>query len=385
MELLFPPPQVHEPPIKGKGKGWPALLKGILKQFPKVYQALKAVKEHWDFRDLLDRFTLSQVEEMKRSRVLVFHEWWLAHAYLEKVGRQEGQKVLLMSHSPVEWAREYADTLKSYAGPSLLWEVVYGLYAKKELRTWSSCDGLVAPSRHSLEGYFPGNGRKRIRELRVLELPTGVQELVPKRPLEEVRRTWGLPQEAMVLGFFGRRHPHKGYDIFYRLALLALGRMPELVFVSAGNGPLAPPPVPNLRHLGFLAGEELADAINACDLILVPNRVTYFDLVILEAMSLGKPVITTRIGGARSILAPGVYLVDHAQLGPEELLRLVAHLAQRREALSEAGRENRRVYEERYSLKAFARRHCQAAEALLEWARGGSCPDPFVSFTLSQA
>ena len=37
--------------------------------------------------------------------------------------------------------------------------------------------------------------------------------------------------------------------------------------------------------------------MNASDVVVIPNRNTYFDLVILEALSLGKIVITSNTGG----------------------------------------------------------------------------------------
>ncbi|WP_243028293.1 glycosyltransferase family 4 protein [Thermus albus] len=365
IKIMAPEIPLYEPRGENKGSARQSflVLKRLLRKVPLIYGFVIAVAGYSRFRDILSRFTQPQIAEMKFSKVLVFHEWRLAYTYLERIGRQRGQKIFLMSHSPVEWAREYADTLRLYAGSSLLSEVVYRFYVEKEIATWLSCDGLLAPSRHSLDGYFASYGRKRVEELQVIEVPTGVKELVPQRSPEETRKAWGIPQGAKVLGFFGRRHPHKGYDIFCELASAALREAPELVFVSAGDGPVSCPSLPNLVHLGFLREDRLADAIAACDIVIVPNRVNYFDLIILEAMSLGKSVITTRVGGAKSITSPGVSFLEKLDSGT--ILSTISELFLEELRLEEKGKANRLLYEQFYSLHAFGKRHLNLARSLL--------------------
>lgn len=333
---------------------------------PRIYGIIVTLIGYSRFRKLLNLFTEPQVSEMKSSQVLVFHEWRLAYAYLGKIGRQKGQRIFLMPHSPVEWTREYVESLKYYYGTHVLWEFVYRFYIQKETVTWQACDGIIVPSRYSLEAYFNGRLDKYIGSIPVIEIPTGIKELVAFRSPWETRRIWGISPEARVCGFFGRRHPHKGYDIFCQIAHLAFHLGHNLTFVSAGDGPLPWPNLPNFLHLGYLSGDEIANAISACDIVIVPNRVNYFDLIILEAMCLGKPVVTTKVGGAKHILSPGVFLVDLSESIADELESwLFNHLASNQDTLSAAGRANRLVYEKQFSAKAFGERHRKLALDLL--------------------
>ena len=43
--------------------------------------------------------------------------------------------------------------------------------------------------------------------------------------------------------------------------------------------------------------DEPHSLTNASDCLVVPNRQTYFDLVILEGLSLGIPIVTSMTGG----------------------------------------------------------------------------------------
>jgi glycosyltransferase involved in cell wall biosynthesis len=51
------------------------------------------------------------------------------------------------------------------------------------------------------------------------------------------------------------------------------------------------------RFLGFQGNGTLKDLYRPCDVVCVPSRNEPFGIVILEAWSAGKPVISTRNGG----------------------------------------------------------------------------------------
>jgi glycosyltransferase involved in cell wall biosynthesis len=51
------------------------------------------------------------------------------------------------------------------------------------------------------------------------------------------------------------------------------------------------------RFLGFQTNGALADLYKSCDVVCVPSRNEPFGIVILEAWSAGKPVVSTKNGG----------------------------------------------------------------------------------------
>jgi glycosyltransferase involved in cell wall biosynthesis len=60
------------------------------------------------------------------------------------------------------------------------------------------------------------------------------------------------------------------------------------------------------RFLGWRGGEALVDIYRSTDIVCVPSRNEPFGIVILEAWSAGKPVVTSMNGGPGEFVWHGV-------------------------------------------------------------------------------
>lgn len=117
---------------------------------------------------------------------------------------------------------------------------------------------------------------------------------------EPVRSRLGLQEDQFVLLFVGNHFRHKGG----RYALDVLERLPDrvvLVFVGADAPENVPDPkglLPRLvqsRRVIFTGVDpETWKYYGAADAVLLPSLYESFGLVVLEAMAVGLPVITTR-------------------------------------------------------------------------------------------
>ncbi|MFN4074075.1 MAG: glycosyltransferase [Thermus sp.] len=311
-------------------------------------------------------FTNEQIDSLRKGKVIVFHDYRLAFSYMRSHSMHPEQAILLMSHSPTDASSEKVEDWRSIFGDSAIWKEVYEKLVRFEFETFLKVKGVIAPCRNSLEGYFLDfpRGRNLLKSLAIYEVKTGVRGLNAVHSRREIRERWGIAPDDKVVGYFGRRHHHKGFDLFVRLAELAYERgYTGVWFVSAGKGYLpSPSHLPNYLDLGYLT-EQLADAVAAVDLVVVPNRFSYFDLFILEAMSLEKVVLTSRVGGNVCFDAPGVLLVN--ELSAESLLQAIEELLSNDRLREFLGRKNREVFEKEYNLPAFAKRHLLLAETLL--------------------
>ena len=90
----------------------------------------------------------------------------------------------------------------------------------------------------------------------------------------------------------------------HRYLLEAAAQIPEAQFVLTGDGPLRASLEAQARSLGveervkFLGyRSDIADLLANCDVFVLPSLYEGLPLSILEAMSAGKPVIATHIGG----------------------------------------------------------------------------------------
>ena len=105
--------------------------------------------------------------------------------------------------------------------------------------------------------------------------------------------------------YVGRLSKEKGVEHIAQTAKL----LPEYNFVVAGSGPDADilKGIPNIKLAGFLTGDELAELMGRAKVLLLPS-VCYENcpLSILEAHSMGVPVVTMNSGGMAELVRDGV-------------------------------------------------------------------------------
>jgi glycosyltransferase involved in cell wall biosynthesis len=164
--------------------------------------------------------------------------------------------------------------------------------------------------------FITGSGFARLQLCKVLNLPeakvVNIPNTIIRRPLVEARQhiqhRLGLDGKNLILGSVGLLEKRKGYE--YLIDAFALVKQVSKEFntvklIIEGSGKEES----RLRDLAsyhglendilFLANEpNIFDIINVLDIFILPSVDNEdFPNVILEAMSLGKPVIGTRLAG----------------------------------------------------------------------------------------
>ncbi|HWA13433.1 MAG TPA: glycosyltransferase [Burkholderiales bacterium] len=124
----------------------------------------------------------------------------------------------------------------------------------------------------------------------------------------------GIPQDRPVLLFVGRVAHEKNIEFLFHAVKLALAEHPGLLFVIAGEGPALDSLKrlggklglgPNLLFVGYLdRATDLMDCYRAADAFIFASRTETQGLVLLEAMALGVPVISTAVMGTRDVVGP---------------------------------------------------------------------------------
>lgn len=104
-----------------------------------------------------------------------------------------------------------------------------------------------------------------------------------------VRAALDLSSGTRLVLFAGRFVEKKGISVLRVLA----GLRPDLHFLLAGRGPLAPDAwgLPNVQVMSDRSGASLAELYRAADLLLLPSVGEGYPLVVQEAMACGLPVI----------------------------------------------------------------------------------------------
>ncbi|PZQ78793.1 MAG: hypothetical protein DI549_21870 [Ancylobacter novellus] len=124
--------------------------------------------------------------------------------------------------------------------------------------------------------------------------------------------------------------------------------------VAGHQGPLFAPEDPNWIEVGWT--RNVQELIKACDIFVLPNRNTYFDLVAIEVMALGKPIVATNTGGNKALarLSDGVVLCETS---PDSMRETLRELASNKALIAELGEKNRAVFLENMEAAIFARNY----------------------------
>ena len=188
-------------------------------------------------------------------------------------------------------------------------------------------------------------------------IPNGVEEqfVGPAADKASVRTSNGR-----TIAFLGRLHWIKGLD---RL-IHALRYAPDTHLIIAGNDDhnyqrtleriaAACGVRERIEFSGPLYGEDKIELLRGVQLLVLPSHSENFGNVLLEAMAVGCPVVTTpEVGLADAIRSGGAGTVCVGE--PETLGRCIAKMLQSPQRLKQMGERGRQMVQERYQWSVIA-------------------------------
>jgi glycosyltransferase involved in cell wall biosynthesis len=176
----------------------------------------------------------------------------------------------------------------------------------------------------------------------------------------------------------GSVEPRKGQDVFVEaLALLPAELQQAAQFQIAGRvldpdfWPKVEAVAKNLRNFsvkGALSHAEAIELMREADVIVSPSRDEAMPTVtILEAMGLGKALITTIVGGALEVLVEGENALLVRPETPDVLAAAIRRLIEDPSLASELGKKARATYEKNFKMERFGQEFRQLiAEVISE-------------------
>lgn len=149
---------------------------------------------------------------------------------------------------------------------------------------------------------------------RVLVTTESIRQDLAQRGFKNLR-TWTRGVRRDVMGcrdtstslrprllYVGRVSREKGLT-----DLAALQKLYDIVIV--GDGPYRSQlerELPEVQFVGYLTGQDLADAYASADVFVFPSQADTFGVVIIEALAQGTPVAAYPVPGPQDIIEPGV-------------------------------------------------------------------------------
>jgi glycosyltransferase involved in cell wall biosynthesis len=150
---------------------------------------------------------------------------------------------------------------------------------------------------------------------RVVYLGVPLEEFSRQRTAAEVadaRRALGIPPGTMAIGTVTRLMPSKGNQYLVEAARQVIDTVPEARIYIVGEGELQREL--EARAAALRLGDRLvftgfrrdvAEALAAFDVVVFPSLWEGTPLTVLEALAMGKPIVSTDADGLRDVLTNG--------------------------------------------------------------------------------
>jgi glycosyltransferase involved in cell wall biosynthesis len=181
-----------------------------------------------------------------------------------------------------------------------------------------------------------------------------------------LREEAGLGRFRSVFGLGARLEEQKGIAFLLQAMPAILERHPDCALALAGSGSLEAELKAKARALGvaenvrFLgAYPQLLRFYPLLDFLVLPSLWEGLPLCILEAMSLGLPIIATRVGGVGDALEDGRTARLLPPGDPAALARAVNAFLDDPEEARALGRAGREVFDARHDAAAMVRAYLE--------------------------
>ena len=172
---------------------------------------------------------------------------------------------------------------------------------------------LVLPVSRQIQRSLEQGG-VRSERLRTLYSGLDMARVKDQEDGRGVRRRFGIPEDALVLGTVANLFERKGYEVMLAALPLVVKTSPAVQYLIVGSGDAAyearlKAMVETLRlesrvhFAGFQ--ESVYPCLAAMDLYVHPALMEGFGIAVLEAMAMRKPVVATTTGGLPEIVQDG--------------------------------------------------------------------------------
>ena len=225
-----------------------------------------------------------------------------------------------------------------------------------------------------LSKYFPGISKMGARLVPFIP-PVDVDEFDPEAiNISTLKHDLGIEKSSPVIGTLGNINPAKGYDTLLRAAHLVLRKHPNAKFIITGEVTHSQLKLfTKLKlimtglglsldnHVFFI--QECSNPVqmlNSIDIYVQTSVAEGISTALLEAMSMGKPVIATRVGSTTEVVEDNFngILVDPDN--PTQMANQIIELINSKERRALLGQNGREFILEKGTAKQCAETHYNA-------------------------
>lgn len=226
-------------------------------------------------------------------------------------------------------------------------------FVNRELFAYKLADYIMFPVK-GVEECYTGKSESMKRYFsstsKIFYVPTAILDSHPEPSAQKILAQYNIPSNAKIICYVGRHTTVKGYEYLKQIANKIFKKRNDVYFVIGGSKGLSEP----LKHshwieLGWVNTHQLLKEV---DVFILPNQQTYFDIIALEVMRAGVPLITTPTGGNKyleNINNDGITFIPKS-----DVERAVEHIEMTIESdLKQKGFKCRSLYLDNFTFKQY--------------------------------
>lgn len=303
------------------------------------------------------------IVDLNQYDIVHFHSWeymWECKSSLEDY---KG-KVILTQHSPNRPGMEFFNAQTSFERRYMKW--FYNKTFKLDQWALDKADYVFFPCEEAEEPYIKHwpyfTEYKKNNQTKFRYILSGTEAVKEQKSRAEIRKLYNIPEKAKIICYIGRHNEVKGYDLLKEIADDLL-QDTNIYFLIAGREG----PIKRLHHKRWIEIGWTKDPysyVSASDVFILPNRETYFDLVMLEVLSLGSIVVASNTGGNKYFdkLKPnGVFLYNNLEEAKNEIKGIFKLSRDEQDLLK---RNNKLIFENYFTSKIFAKHYIELVKTL---------------------
>ena len=271
-------------------------------------------------------------------------------------------KVVLSSHSPCVYHKEFL----SKVNPKDLkrFETKLKTLEKMDEYSFERADYVIFPCKEAEEPYE--HTWDKYLEIRKADkyryLPTGITGCKAKESRASIREKYGIPEDAFVVSYVGRHNEIKGYGNLKKIGKELLEDKNVYFLIAGQETPMTG--IDDKRWIEVGWTNDPHSIIAASDLFVLPNKETYFDLILLEVMSLGIPVVLSKTGGNKYFERfNSDSLMEYEEIG--EAVNLIKLFMKKNfDEQKSIGEKNKELFERYFTVEKFAKDYANLIASL---------------------
>lgn len=244
-------------------------------------------------------------------------------------------------------------------------------YKRYDYIAFEKADYIIFPCLEAMESYEKDITMKKILEKKLDEkrikfLLTGIEYKEIKKDGEYFYKKYKIPKENIIITYIGRHNEIKGYDLLVKAGRILLEKYKNLYFIIAGkeNEKIEKLYHPRWKEIGWT--KEGFNLMKNCDLFILPNRETYFDLIFLELLSQNTTILCSETGGNKYFKKYNSEKINFFESeNIDDLVLQFEKLYPKLKKLKE-NNSNEKIYFENFTVDIFGENYLKLMEEILK-------------------